>query len=140
MKIIKLTIEPTKEQSNAPAETLSEQAKELFDILEKYNTIIDLEVIESDIDIFYILIDEMGINSMVNFFINTGITIKIEDVSKQVINGTFQLPTNEENIEQFNEMKKMFFQTQVEVDDILDKISEFGIESLTELDKQILQA
>jgi hypothetical protein len=37
-------------------------------------------------------------------------------------------------------MKKVFFQTQVGVDDILDKISEFGVESLTELDKQILQA
>ena len=37
-------------------------------------------------------------------------------------------------------MKEIFFQTCVEVDDILDKINEFGIESLTELDKQILQA
>lgn len=140
MKIIKLTIEPTKEQSNAPAEILSEQAMGFFDILEQYTNVLDTEAVESEIDILYILIDETGINNVVNYFINIGITIKIEDVSKQIINGTFPLPTNEENIEEFNTMKEIFFQTCVEVDDILDKINEFGIESLTELDKQILQA
>ena len=47
---------------------------------------------------------------------------------------------NNQNVKDFNSMKEIFFETCVGVDDILDKINELGVESLTELDKKILQS
>jgi hypothetical protein len=140
MKVIKFTITLTPQQLVEFANITEEQTKELLNVLSPYIWLVDTNKIETDTDVFYALTNEKGINNFVNYFINLGISVKVEDISKSIINGTFSDQIHESDLDAFNTIKEVFFQDYVEVDDILDKISECGIESLTELDKKVLSA
>jgi hypothetical protein len=85
-------------------------------------------------------VEKEDIDKIIEIEFNTGeISVEFLDITIDVINGKYDTSilgyAEEKMIIEFHQWKEIF----VDADDILDKINEVGIESLTENDKRILR-
>ena len=66
---------------------------------------------------------------------------ELDDVTELAIKGTLDLFCSEEDKQpEIDKLLDRYLTTYMTKDDVLDKISEFGIESLTEIDYKILES
>jgi hypothetical protein len=66
---------------------------------------------------------------------------ELDDVTELAIKGTLDLSCSEEDKQpEIDKLLNRYLITYMTKDDVLDKISEFGIESLTEIDYKILES
>lgn len=85
-------------------------------------------------------VEKEDIDKVIELEIKTGsIPDTYTDITKDVINGTYDTSilgyAEEKMIIEFHKYKEIF----VDADDILDKINQVGIDSITENDKRILR-
>ena len=121
----------TKEQSEKIVDSLTPIEVER---LESYKLKAYDEEIEGQIN-SYIIIDRYVFTRILLFLRQKSIDFEYEDISESVLTGDISFrDTNFEN--EVNE----FIINNITVDHILDKINKFGIQSLTESDKIILES
>jgi hypothetical protein len=140
MKFIKITTNLTKEESIAFFENVSPVLKRrLFDL---ENEILDVTLHREPFVVFMTPTTCQELELM-SLYKSIGLPIKVEDVTTEAIYG-FHNTTDAEVLEaketdwQFDELVKRFILENSSMDDVLDKISLYGIESLTESDKTFL--
>jgi hypothetical protein len=121
----------TKEQSEKIVDSLTPIEVER---LESYKLKAYDEEIEGQIN-SYIISDRYVFTRIILFLRQKSIDFEYEDISESVLTGDISFKdTNFEN--EVNE----FIINNITVDHILDKINKFGIQSLTESDKIILES
>jgi len=131
MFVYRIDTELTKEQSDKIVNSLS-----ILEIerLESYNLkAFDIEVngrVSS-----YIITDRYVLSRIIIFLRQKNIEFKYEDISEDVLIGyiSFKETSFEDEVEEF-------IINNITLDNILDKINKFGIESLTVKDKMILES
>lgn len=77
----------------------------------------------------YCLNDLENQNKLINLFKNLGVLIDYEDLTKSVERGVFNLT---DNTSEFGKAFQNFIRENLNVDYVLDKISKFGMDSLSE--------
>jgi hypothetical protein len=95
-------------------------------------------------EFIYIFMDYVRANFFINLLLNNNITI----ISKNEFSDEFRNIIIENKVNEFksriiddtnfDKILKGFYQENIDKDDILDKISKFGLESLNETEKSIL--
>lgn len=75
-------------------------------------------------------------NKLINLFKNLGVLIDYEDLTKSVERGVFNLT---DNTSEFGKAFRNFIRENLNVDYVLDKISKFGVDSLTKEEKKFLE-
>jgi hypothetical protein len=131
MFVYRIDTELTKEQSDKIVNSLS-----ILEIerLESYNLkAFDIEVngrVSS-----YIITDRYVLSRIIIFLRQKNIEFKYEDISEDVLIGyiSFKETSFEDEVEEF-------IINNITLDNILDKINKFGIESLTDTDKKCLES
>lgn len=77
----------------------------------------------------YMICDKEVIDFIVNLFHENKVKYKVEDITKLFLYGQVKIEDKE---------FQNFLKENLDIDTILDKINEIGINSLTDLDKEIL--
>ncbi len=109
-------------------------SKEEFDFLNTINDdFFNLDIITSNTFFTYLFIDADTLKKLTNLYEKRKISFYVLDVTDN-----YKLDTNINK--QFKRELDEFIANTWTCDDVLDKINEFGIESLTEQDKKILIA
>jgi hypothetical protein len=77
----------------------------------------------------YMICDKEVIDFIVNLFHKNKVNYKVEDITKLFLYGQVKIEDKD---------FQNFLKENIDIDTILDKINEIGINSLTDLDKEIL--
>jgi len=128
MYIYKINTSLTKEQSEKIFDELTpKEIRELnsYKLLAK-----DIEVDHKMIS--YIITDRSTIVRILLFLRRKNLKFFFEDVSEDILFGKTTFDG------EFGEKIKIFIKNNLNIDNILDKISKFGINSLSKLDKEFL--
>jgi len=99
---------------------------------------------EIDIDVFdtiqggfihsYVYADIFSIREMCSFMVDLGMTIDAKDISEEILYQTIKFDNGE-----FEYMKNEFIKENLTSDMILDKINDLGMDSLTDIDRSVLE-
>ncbi len=92
-----------------------------------------------DVDEFYMIWNQNRINEVISNLKKTGVEIQYEDVTNDVLSGNY----NRKFIETFSDRKNfsqllIFMKHNLSIDNLLDKVRERGVDSLTGLEKKYL--
>ena len=129
MNVYKIETNLTQAENDKIYDNLSREDKK------KISELNDLGVLANDVfDEFghmtsYMICEKEVINFLVFLFQENEVKYKINDITKLFLYG--QISIEDEDFQNF-------LKENLDIDTILDKINEVGIESLTDLDKQIL--
>jgi hypothetical protein len=86
----------------------------------------------------YCFLDNYKCEKLVKIFKKYNVLIEHRDITNKVLFGGVKI-TESDCVDTFDKLSKNFMIDNLTIDDILDKINEMGIESLTEIDKKILE-
>lgn len=141
MNFIKITLNKTKEEMVQLLEKAPNVLKRrLFDI---ENEIKDVTLHKEPCVIFMTPMPHQELEVM-QLYKSLGVDIKIEDLTMEAIYG-FYKTTDADVIEaketewQFDQLVNEFILTNADRDNVLDKISLYGMESITETDRSFLK-
>lgn len=104
------------------------------DELEFLNTInIDqmIDVVENDFIVSYVICTELNLEKFKTIFYSYNILFEIKNITKKFLKGH----------EKINDIIFLeYLENNLTIEDVLDKISELGIEALTDFDKTVLNS
>lgn len=137
MKFIKITAGHTTQQMEGILGKLKESyVKYLHDL---YNTFEYVEFTTSEgFEAMYAIVDDFTIEKLFNEYVNCEINFSYEDITKNVLFGNVLEISGEQKREYLNYLINLFIRENLNLNIVLDKISENGISSLTESDRKIL--
>ena len=87
--------------------------------------------------VMYAELEESQVNKLLSIYVKYGLDFSYEDITKSVLFGNVPF-VNEEKCEDLKAIIKIFIEDNLDTDTVLDKISEMGIESISEQDKKVL--
>ena len=131
MFVYRIDTKLTKEQSEKIVDSLSSLETKR---LESFN----LKAFDTEVNgrvSSYIITDRYVLSRIIIFLRQKNIEFKYEDISEDVLIGyiSFKETSFEDEVEEF-------IINNITLDNILDKINKFGIESLTDTDKKCLES
>jgi hypothetical protein len=121
------------ELSDCGADIISEIGEDFGDFI-AFNEYDEYEII-------FCFLEDYKIHSLLNIFEKHGLLIESKNITSSVLMSRFKNELFEEifQVEEFNKMLENFLLSNLTINNVLDKINEQGIDSLTETDKIILQ-
>jgi len=136
MKFIKITINHTEQEIN---NIISEFDSVSLDFIgELY---LNQKHIEFDLEdgrgIMYAEMEESQASKLLSIYVKYGVDFSYEDITKSVLFGNVPF-VNEEKCEDLKALIQIFIEENLDTDTVLDKISEMGIDSISEQDKKVL--
>ena len=143
MKLIKVKTKLTSSELLSVFENCSIEELEVILNMSKYFDYIDVDYSDKKSGFFAIMADSYK-QRIEDFFQKHSIGYKFDDLSKDAyfdnpIDIEFTNENNEDISHQLKELVFKFKQNHTTTDDVLDKIIEKGIDSLTDFDKSILK-
>jgi hypothetical protein len=142
MKLIKLKTKLTSSELLSVFENVSIEELEVILNMSKYFDYIDVDYSDRKAGFFAIMADSYK-QRVEDFFQKHSIGYKFDDLSKDAyFDNPIEVFTNENNEDISHQLKELVFkfkQNHTTIDDVLDKIIEKGIDSLTDFDKSILK-
>lgn len=98
-------------------------------------------------DFMYLFVEDYKVKSVLNYLLENDLVVSHRDVTDEIISGEIYddvdfksiYETTDEYELQFKKVFDTFILKNVSPDNVLDKINEKGIESLTDVDKEILK-
>jgi hypothetical protein len=142
MKLIKVKTKLTSSELLSVFKDVSIEELEVILNMSKYFDYIDVDYSDRKAGFFAIMADSYK-QRVEDFFQKHSIGYKFDDLSKDAyFDNPIEVFTNENNEEISNQLKELvskFKQNHTTIDDVLDKIIEKGIDSLTDFDKSILK-
>lgn len=131
-KFIKITTNHTKKELQSLLDSLSyREVQELKKVYYKFNFV---EFQQDEFVCMYAAIHQNYIKNLLDIYINLNISFKYEDLTKEALFNLIELDTPE-----IDELVQNFIKQNIEVDDVLDKINELGMSSLTPIDLAVLE-
>lgn len=145
MKFIKVTTKHTELELKKIITECDEY--ELDQIKDSYSELDYVEFIDENGFVgMYCIMNDLISKKLVTFYVEKSIKFTFEDLSKDIlfeneIKKDYKLLSNKDKTanEEINELSLSFYESNINVDTILDKINEKGISSLNEIDKNILK-
>lgn len=143
MKLIKFRTKITNDELISKFETIPMMELEFILSLSKYFEYIDINCNQNRGGLFGIMADSYK-ERLENFFQKYSIPYSVKDMTKDVFfdNSINVSYTDNSGVDISNKIKEFIFNFKtnyITQDDVLDKILEKGIESLTDFDRQILK-
>jgi hypothetical protein len=142
MKLIKLKTKLTSSELLSVFENVSIEELEVILNMSKYFDYIDVDYSDRKSGFFAIMADSYK-QRVEDFFQKHSIGYKFDDLSKDAyFDNPIETGFTNENEEISNQLKELvskFKKNHTTIDDVLDKIIEKGIDSLTDFDKSILK-
>lgn len=143
MKLIKVKTKLTSSELSSIFENCSIEELETILNMSKYFDYIDVNYTDKKSGFFAIMSDSYK-QRIEEFFQKNSIGYKFDDLSKDAyfdntIEVEFTNESNEDISQQLKDLVFKFKKNHTTIDDVLDKIIEKGIDSLTDFDKSILK-
>jgi hypothetical protein len=137
MKFIKVITKHTREDVDNIVSQLSKIHKEILTNL--YSNFNHVEYTSEEGFVgMYAVVDEKTIEKLFSEYVKCGIGFSFEDLTKSVLYGKVPAMPREEEDLNLLAIVNEFMEDNLDADVVLDKISESGMESLTERDKKVL--
>lgn len=127
MNVFKIKTGITQEQQNILNSSLDDSDMALIDSLE--DQVLNVDVLEDGLVSSYMICSEDVLNKICSLFYKYELKFSVQDITKLFLYGQV-------SIEDVDFQK--YLTENLDIDIILDKINEVGIESLSSLDKKIL--
>jgi hypothetical protein len=127
MNVYKIKTELTKIQIDILGDSLDESDMILLDYLE--NKVLNMDIVEDNLISSYIICSEVFLESILSIFYKYKVEFKVEDITKLFFYGIVNIDDDD---------FQKYLVENLNIDTILDKINDLGIESLSDLDKKIL--
>ena len=108
-------------------DSLDESDMILLDYLE--NKVLNMDIVEDNLISSYIICSEVFLESILSIFYKYKVEFKVEDITKLFFYGIVNIDDDD---------FQKYLVENLNIDTILDKINDLGIESLSDLDKKIL--
>jgi hypothetical protein len=127
MNVYKIKTGLTKIQIYILGDSLDESDMILLDYLE--NKVLNMDIVEDNLISSYIICSEVFLESILSIFYKYKVEFKVEDITKLFFYGIVNIDDDD---------FQKYLVENLNIDTILDKINDLGIESLSDLDKKIL--
>jgi hypothetical protein len=127
MNVYKIKTGLTKIQIDILGDSLDESDMILLDYLE--NKVLNMDIVEDNLISSYIICSEVFLESILSIFYKYKVEFKVEDITKLFFYGIVNIDDDD---------FQKYLVENLNIDTILDKINDLGIESLSDLDKKIL--
>lgn len=138
MKFIKIISEHTRQELEKMGENADPYYSEHFDKL--FSTFSYVQFLSEEQKVcLYAVLDDKTINKLFSQYVQVGISFKYEDMSKDILFGNIPHVDDDFSKNELKDMINYFIGENLDLDIVLDKINELGIEKLTEVDKKILE-
>ncbi len=138
MKFVKISTEYTREEMDIIENNINEETTIKFKKL--FRSFSYVQFLTEDKKIcLYALIDDDTLNTLFSEYVKIEINFTYEDISKSILFGYMPIVKSELGTIDLNNMIDKFIDEHLNIDTVLDKISELGINNLTEKDKKILE-
>ena len=138
MKFVKVITKHTDEEIDNMIAQLDEVSFELM--LSLYESFKYVEVHNEDKhSVMYAEIQEKQLEKLMLHFLRQGVDFSYEDITKSVLYGYVPKLEKEEDNAKLKAIIDVFVDENLDTDTVLDKISEIGLNNLTERDKKVLQ-
>jgi len=126
--VYKISTNLTKEQNDKFTKNLT---LDDLDLLETINLDQMIDVIENEFIVSYVICTELDLEKLKTFLYKYKVLFEVENITKKFLKG-------HEKVD--DEIFLKYLEHNLTINDVLDKISEIGIESLTDIDKKILKS
>lgn len=139
MKFVNITTLHTSDSLDLIASELPEAT--INKLTKFYNTFNHIEYTLENGDVaMFAIIDTQTLVEITSEYIKCGVSFSTVDLTKEILFGYAPSINNLEKQSELNQLVKDFIEDNLNMDIVLDKIIDKGIESLTEYDKLILQS
>lgn len=102
---------------------------EIYMVETLQDQVLNVDIVENGLVSSYLICDEKSLDFIVSLLYKYEVKFKLKDITKIFLYG--QVTVDDVDFQNF-------LKESLDIDTILDKINEVGIESLTDLDKEIL--
>jgi len=137
MKFIKVITKHTVKQMETIVGKLEDSY--VVELCELYNSFECIEFTTKEgFEAMYAVVDDSTIEKLFTEYLRCEINFSYEDITKFVLFGNSLEISGESKKDYLNYLTTSFIRENLNSDAVLDKISEKGISSLTEIDKKIL--
>jgi hypothetical protein len=127
MNVYKIKTGLTQDQIDKLNDSLDTSDISLIETLE--DQVLNVDVVEDGLVSSYMICTEKVLESVCSLFYKYEVKFKVQDITKLFLYGQVSIEDDD--------FQKYLIEN-LDIDTILDKINEIGIEKLTELDKKIL--
>jgi hypothetical protein len=136
MKFIKITINHTEQEVGNIISEFDSVSLNFIEELYSNQKHIEFDL-EDGRGVMYAEMEENQVSKLLSIYVKYGLDFSYEDITKSVLFGNVPF-VNEEKCEELKALIKIFIEDNLDTDTVLDKISEMGIESISEQDKKVL--
>ena len=127
MRVYKIYTGLTEDQFSDLSNMLDDS--EVYMVETLHDQVLNVDIVENGLVSSYLICDEKCLNFIVSLLYKYEVKFKLKDITKIFLYG--QVTVDDVDFQNF-------LKESLDIDTILDKINEVGIESLTDLDKEIL--
>jgi len=136
MKFIKITINHTEQEVDNIISEFDSVSLDFIGELYLKQKHIEFNL-EDGRGIMYAEMEESQVNKLLSIYVKYGVDFSYEDITKSVLFGNVPF-VNEEKCEDLKALIQIFIEENLDTNTVLDKISEMGIDSISEQDKKVL--
>lgn len=127
MRVYKIYTGLTEDQFSDLGNMLDES--EIYMVETLQDQVLNVDIVENGLVSSYLICDEKSLDFIVSLLYKYEVKFKLKDITKIFLYG--QVTVDDVDFQNF-------LKESLDIDTILDKINEVGIDSLTDLDKEIL--